>query len=71
MVELIYVSFWEKKKIESAIFDLSSSKIDAKGAFCFQFFGSFWGKEVCVLLGLKGGFHYKKGASLRNDREKQ
>ena len=26
-----------KKKIESAIFDLSSSKIDAKGAFCFHY----------------------------------
>ena len=43
LVELIYVSFLKKKKknIESAIFDLSSNKIDAKGAFCFQFFGSF------------------------------
>ena len=55
----------KKKNIESAIFDLSSSKIDAKGAFCFQFFGSFWGKEVCGLLGLKDGFRYNKGASLR------
>ena len=67
LVDLIYVSFLKKKKknIESTIFDLSSNKIDAKGAFCFQFFGSFSGKEVCSLLGLKDGFHYKKGASLQ------
>ena len=54
----------KNKKIKSTIFYLSSSKIDTKGAFCFQVFGYFWGKEVYGLLGLKE-------LRCENDREKE